>query len=135
MKIFSREPTLWLAVIYAVLTVLGTVGLLHFDPQQALLANAAIAAVVGAINAYAVRPVSPVAFTYAIAAISQLAQAYGLNLPEETFIAVNGLLIPILALLTRGQVTPQTTAVTRESTVQEKAREVAAVPTKDESLT
>lgn len=121
MKIFGREPTLWLAVIYALLTVVGTGGLAHFSGDQALLVNAAIAAVVGAINAYAVRPISPVSFTYAIAALAQLAAAYGLAIPEPTLVAVNALVVPALALLSRGQVSPAETAITRATTPDEKA--------------
>lgn len=111
MKIFGREPTLWLAGVYAVLTVFGTVGLAHFSGQQALLVNAAIAAVVGAINAYAVRPISPVSFTYAIAALVQLAGAYGIVIPDVTIVAINGLVVPALALLSRGQVSPADTKI------------------------
>jgi hypothetical protein len=121
MKIFGREPTLWLAVIYAVLTVLGTGGVAHFTGQQAQLTNAAIAAVVGAVNAYAVRPISPVSFTYAIAALAQLGAAYGIAIPEETLTAINGLVVPALALLSRGQVSPVDTAITRKTTADEKA--------------
>lgn len=121
MKIFGREPTLWLAVIYAVLTVLGTGGLAHFSGQQAQLTNAAIAAVVGAVNAYAVRPISPVSFTYAIAALAQLAAAYGIAIPDMTLTAINGLVVPALALLSRGQVSPADTAITRSTTPDEKA--------------
>jgi hypothetical protein len=111
MKLFQREPTLWLAVIYAVITVIGTFGLLHFTGQQANLVNAAIAAIVGAINAALVRPVSPVAFTYAIAALANLAAAYGVTIPAETMNAINGLVIPALALVFRGQVSPEETPV------------------------
>lgn len=121
MKVFGREPTLWLAGIYAVLTVLGTTGLAHFTGQQANLTNAAIAAVVGAVNAYAVRPISPVSFTYALAALVQLAAAYGILIPEATLTAINGLVVPALALLSRGQVSPADTAVSRTTTPDEKA--------------
>lgn len=121
MKVFGREPTLWLAGIYAVLTVLGTTGLAHFTGQQANLTNAAIAAVVGAVNAYAVRPISPVSFTYALAALVQLAAAYGILIPPETLTAINGLVVPLLALLSRGQVSPADTAVSRATTPDEKA--------------
>lgn len=113
MKILGREPTLWLAIIYAVLTVLGTTGLAHFSGAQANLTNAAIAAVVGAINAYAVRPISPVSFTYAIAALVQLAAAYGIAIPDVTLTAINGLVVPALALLSRGQVSPVETPVSK----------------------
>lgn len=121
MKIFGREPTLWLALIYAGLTVLGTTGLANFSGTQANLTNAAIAAIVGAVNAYAVRPISPVSFTYAIAAVAQLGAAYGIAIPEETLTAINGLVVPALALLSRGQVSPAETAISRSTTPDEKA--------------
>lgn len=121
MKLFGREPTLWLAVIYAVLTVIGTGGLAHFTGQQAALTNAAIAALVGAVNAYAVRPISPVSFTYAVAALAQLGAAYGVAIPESTLTAINGLVVPALALLSRGQVSPADTAITRTTTPDEKS--------------
>lgn len=121
MRIFGREPTLWLAGIYAVLTVLGTTGLAHFSGTQANLTNAAIAAIVGAVNAYAVRPISPVSFTYALAALVQLAAAYGILIPEATLTAINGLVVPALALLSRGQVSPADTAISRQTTPDEKA--------------
>jgi hypothetical protein len=129
MKLFQREPTLWLAFIYAVLTVVGTGGFAGFTGQQAQLTNAAIAAVVGAINAYAVRPISPVSFTYALAALAQLAAAYGILIPEATLTALNGLVVPALALLSRGQVSPANTAISRESTPVETAREVGSAGT------
>src|SRR6185295_7485636 len=111
---------LWLALIYAVLTVLGTGGLAHFSGQQAQLTNAAIAAIVGAVNAYAVRPISPVSFTYAVAALAQLTAAYGVAIPEDTLNTINGLVVPALALLSRGQVSPAETAVSRTTTPDEK---------------
>lgn len=111
MKLFQREPTLWLAFAYAVITVIGTFGFAHFTGDQAALTNAAIAAIVGAITAYTVRPISPVAFTYAIAALVALGSAYGLHISDTTLAAINGLVIPALALLSRGQVSPQDTPV------------------------
>jgi acid phosphatase family membrane protein YuiD len=112
MKLFQREPTLWLAVIYAIVTVVGTFGLLKFTGDQAALVNAAIAALFGAVNAALVRPISPVAFTYAIGAIVALAASYGFQLPDATLAAINGLVVPILALASRGQVSPEETPIT-----------------------
>jgi hypothetical protein len=79
-----------------------------------------------AINAYAVRPISPVAFTYAIGAIVALVGSYGLTLTNEQVAGINAVVVPVLALLTRGQVTPAETAITRESTPVEVSREVGA---------
>lgn len=111
MKIFGREPTLWIAVLNAVVILGGTFGLHLLSGQQAAFIVVAINGVFLAINAWAVRPISPVAFTYALGAILAVVSSYGLNLPVETVAALNALVIPILALLSRGQVTPSDTAI------------------------
>lgn len=134
MKLFGREPTLWLAVIYAALTVIGTAQLSHFSPEQAALTNAAIAALVGAVNAYAVRPISPVSFTYAIACLAQLSAAYGVQIPEATLTAINGLIVPALALLSRGQVSPAATAISRTTTPDEKSISETSTPAPSATL-
>jgi len=111
MKIFGREPTLWLAVISNAILLAGTFGLHLLTGQQAALVVVAVNAIFGAINAYTVRPISPVAFTYAVGSLVALAGAYGLNLPTETVAAINALVVPVLALLSRGQVSPEETPV------------------------
>jgi hypothetical protein len=114
-KIFGREPTLWLAVINAVVMLVGTVGLNFLDNDQAGLIVAAINAVFGAINAYAVRPISPAVFTYAVGSILSLGAAYGVNVTSEQLMAINSTVIVVLGLLTRGQVAPVESAVSRAS--------------------
>lgn len=111
MKLFQREPTLWIAAINAVVILIGTFGLKFISGEQAVLIVVVINAIAAAINAYAVRPISPVAFTYAVGAVVALAAAYGLQLPTETVGALNAMVIPFLALLSRGQVTPEDTAI------------------------
>lgn len=131
MKLFQREPTLWIAVINAVVILVGTFSLKFISGAQAALIVAVINAIFLAINAYAVRPISPAAFTYAVGAVVALAAAYGLNVPTETVASANVLIIAILSLLTRGQVSPAETAVSRQSTPTEVARETGSdiVPT------
>ena len=111
MKILGREPTLWLSVGTSVIILLGTFSLHWLSGQQAALIVVAINAAAGAVNAYAVRPISPVAFTYAVGAIVAVAGAYGMNLSTETVGAINAIVIPALALLSRGQVSPEATAI------------------------
>ena len=111
MKLFQREPTLWIAAIGSLVMLVGTFGLKFISGDQAALIVVVINAVFGAINAWTVRPISPVAFTYAIGSIVALAGSYGLNLSAETVGALNAAVIPFLALLSRGQVTPEETAV------------------------
>ncbi len=113
MKIFGREPTLWLAFLTALLSLAGTLGFRLLTPDLAELWNLAILAVAGAVTAFAVRPIAPAAFTYAVAAVAQLTAGYGLNLTPEQLGMIQALVVPVLALLTREQVTPQNTAVSR----------------------
>ena len=124
MKLFQREPTLYLAVIYALVTVVGTFGFAKFTGTQAAAVNLVISAIFGAVNAALVRPISPVAFTYAIGALVSLGALYGIVIPDATLAAVNGLVVPLLALLARGQVSPVTTPVTE--TTPEPTPEAAA---------
>jgi hypothetical protein len=126
LKIFGREPTLWLAVISSLIVLAGTFGLHLLSGQQAGLLVAAINAIAGAITAYAVRPISPAAFTYAIGAIVALAASYGLNVTAEQGAMLNGVVIPVLALLTRGQVSPEDTPVS--ATTNTPPGEVSATP-------
>jgi len=111
MKLFGREPTLWISVISSLIVLAGTFGFHWLTGQEASLIVVAINAIAGAVNAYTVRPIAPAAFTYAVGSILAVGAAYGLNLSIETVAAINATVIPILALLTRDQVAPQETAV------------------------
>lgn len=113
MKIFGREPTLWIAVLNSIVMLIGTLGFGFLTGPQAVVIVVAINALFAAVNAYAVRPISPVAFTYAIGSIVSVLGAYNLNIPEATVGAINALVIPILALITRNQVSPQETAISK----------------------
>lgn len=113
MKILGRDPTLWIAVISSLVVLVGTFGLDLLNGQQAALIVVAINAIAGAINAWTVRPIAPAAFTYAVGSILAVAAAYGLNLPIETVASINVTVVAILGLLTRGQVSPQDTAITK----------------------
>jgi hypothetical protein len=132
MKILGREPTLWIALISQAIVLIGTFGIDFLNGQQATLIVVAINAGFAALNAYAVRPVSPVAFTYAVGSIVAVAAAYGLVLPIETVAGLNALTIAALALLTRGQVSPVETTVTNASLepTPEAAREDRAIDPK-----
>lgn len=106
MKIFSREPALWIAVLSAALSLVATFGLGWLTTEQAALIVAAINAIAAAITAWAVRPVSPAVFTGAVAAVMAVVSAYGLDVSDGTLAAINTLTVAVLTLLTRGQVSP-----------------------------
>lgn len=113
MKIFGRDPTLWLAFLTGLISLAGTLGFRLLGEDQAAIWNLAILAVAGALTAYAVRPIQPAAFTYAVGALVQLGAAYGLNVTDPQLSMLNALVIPTLALLTRGQVSPVTSAISK----------------------
>ncbi|GAA4718380.1 hypothetical protein [Phytohabitans rumicis] len=105
-KIFGREPTLVIGVIAAVLSILVCFNLDFLSAKQAALIVVALNALLGALNALAVRPIPPAAVTYFVGAVAALLAAYGLDVTQEQVGAVNGAFIAILMFLTRGQVTP-----------------------------
>ena len=126
-KIFGHEPTLFIAAITSLLSVAGTFGWHLLSADQAAVWVLAINAIAGIVNALLVRPVSPVAFTYAIPIFVSLGAAYGFEIPEDTIFMINAAVVPVLALMTRGQVTPKDTALS-SSTIAAGAPDVQTVP-------
>lgn len=121
MKLFGREPTLYISVISSLILLVGTYGFKLLNPEQATFIVVAINAIAAAINAYTVRPISPTTFTYAVGSIVAVATSYGLNFTPEQVVAINATIVPVLALLSRGQVSPADTALTRNTTPDEKS--------------
>lgn len=121
MRVFGREPTLWLSVISSLIVLVGTFGFKWLDGAQAGLLVAAINGGAAAVNAYAVRPITPTTFTYLIGALVALAASYGLNVTNEQLAMLNGTVVPILALMSRGQVSPAETRISTSSTPDEKS--------------
>lgn len=115
MKIFGREPTLWISFLASIILLLGTLGFRWLDGNQAGIVVVAINAIAAAINAWTVRPIAPAAFTYAAGAIVSVFAAYGMEVTPEQLAMINGVVVMGLSLMTRGQVAPQDTAVTHPS--------------------
>lgn len=105
MKVFGREPALVISSISAALSLLVTfnVGL---SSVQAGALVAVLSAVFAAITAAVTRPVAPSAFTGLVAAVAALTAAYGYEVSAETVGGLNAVVLAMLALLTRGQVSP-----------------------------
>lgn len=106
MKIFDREPALIVSTISAVLSLIVTFNV-GMSGEQAGAIVAAISAFFGGITAAMTRPIAPSAFTAAVAAVAALLAAYGLNVPAETVGATNAVVLAVLSLLARGQVSPK----------------------------
>jgi hypothetical protein len=106
MKIFGREPSLVIATIASLLSLVAGFGLDWLTPGEAAAVVVALNAVLGAWNAWAVRPVSPAAFTYLVGAVATLIAAYGVHVSQSHVGLVNAAVLSVLALVLRGNVTP-----------------------------
>lgn len=106
MKIFGREPALWLATLQAVLTVLVGFQFDFLNAEQASLIVAGVNVIIGVITAWAVRPIAPVAFTAAFSTLAALGAAYGLDMSQEMVASINLAIVAVVTLAARGQISP-----------------------------
>jgi hypothetical protein len=98
----TREPALYIGALSAGLSLIVALNFGHLTSDQAALIVAAITAVGGVITAIATRPVAPSAFTALVAAVAALLA----GLEAGTVAAINGVVLAVLTLVTRHQVTP-----------------------------
>jgi hypothetical protein len=114
-KLLGREPALTIGAINSLIMLAGTLGFTLLSAEQAGLWVLLVNAVSAAIVAWATRPLSPAVFSYLLATIVAVGGAYGLEFSAEFVNGLNMALVPILMFLTRGQVSPVETAVTKPS--------------------
>lgn len=105
MRIFGREPALYLNTLSAVLGLVVTFNVGLTENQAGWLV-AGVSAVLGAIAAALTRPIAVQAFTTLVATVASAVAAFGYDVAPTTTAAVNGLVLAVLMFLTRGQVSP-----------------------------
>ena len=108
----NSEPVLVTGFLSSVLGLAVTLGIGGMTSNQAGAITAVIAAVFAAVAAVRTRPIAPAAFTGLVAVLADLAAAYGFHLSAGTTGAVNALVMSLLMLITRGHVSPVSTAAT-----------------------
>lgn len=106
MKLFGREPALWINVIAAVLSMFVTFQMSGLSDSQATNIVAALTAAAGVITAIKTRPWSVSLFTGFISSAAVLAAGYGLDFSQQQIGAVQLIAATILTLLARGQIEP-----------------------------
>ncbi|MFK8850517.1 hypothetical protein [Streptomyces sp. Ac-502] len=106
MKIFGREPVVILNTLSALLGLIVSLGITSLTAEQAGAIVGAVTAVLGAIAAALTRPIAPQAFTVAVAAGVTLVATFGYEVSQPTVGAINTLVLAVLTLLTRSQVSP-----------------------------
>lgn len=104
MKIFGRDPALWLALIGAALTWGVSLGLDWLNAGQATAIMAALTAVVVAVFT---RPIAPSLFVGALSAGAALFGEYQLHWSDASVTGLGGIILAGFALVgIRPQVTP-----------------------------
>lgn len=106
MKIFGREPTVIIQTVAGVLAILVAFKIPNLTAEQAGLIIAVIYALLGALNAFLVRPIAPAAFTGLVGASASLLATYGFHLTQEQVGSISTALVSLIVLLTRVQVSP-----------------------------
>jgi ABC-type dipeptide/oligopeptide/nickel transport system permease subunit len=107
-KLFGTEPALIVGAISAALSLVVTLGV-GLSADQAGAWTAVISGVFAVVTAVLTRPIAPAAFTGLVAVVADLLAAYHFNVSAGTVAAVNTVVIAVLALVTRGQVSPTMT--------------------------
>lgn len=101
-----REPALVMSALASVLTFGATLNIHGLSAVQAALIATAVNAVGAAVVATRTRPIAPAVFTGGLSSLVSLAAAYGLHVGAGQVGALNVVVLSLLALLTRGQVSP-----------------------------
>lgn len=114
-KIFGREPAYVFAAIVSLISLVGTFGFNLFTPENAAAAVIVVNSAAAILVAWTTRPIAPGLFSALLSAVISLGVTYGLELPQETVVALNGAIYPLLMFISRGQVSPIETAVTNKS--------------------
>lgn len=107
MKIFGREPAVWLGFIASVLGLIVAFGVGGLTEDQASVIVTAIAAVGMAVAAVFTRPFVPALVTAAVVAVGGMLLAFGIEVSAEVVASVNFAVLNVLALVgVRPQVAP-----------------------------
>lgn len=108
MKIFGRDPTLWLTLIGAVLSYLVMLQINGLSDLQAAAIMGALTAAVGVLNGVMVRPFNPALFNGLVAAVVGVLVAYGANISPEQVTGLQAIIMAAGGLwAVRQQVTPK----------------------------
>lgn len=100
------EPALTVNVIASMLALLVTFKWHGLTEANAAAIVAVLVAGGNVLTAFAVRPIAPPVFTAFVGAAVELVGTYGFTVPIDTVTAIDGVVVTVLALIFRNQVTP-----------------------------
>lgn len=105
-SLFGREPALWINVVAAVLGLIVTFGWKALDAQDATNIVAVLTGLAAVVTAVQTRPWAVPVFTGFVSTAAVLLAGYGLEVSQQSVGAVQLVVVSVLTLLARGQITP-----------------------------
>jgi hypothetical protein len=106
-KILGREPIVWLTGAQSVLAVAVSIPALHISPETAAWIITAASLVLGAVEAWTVRPFTVAAMTAAVRTSATALVMFGVPISPELSGALVALGTFLLGLMTANSVTPK----------------------------
>lgn len=106
-KLFGREPIVWLTGLQAVLAVVVSIPALGVDAATAAWVITVASGVLGALEAWTVRPFTVAAMTVAVRTTATALVMFGLPVTPELAGAVVGVGTFLMGLLMSNSVTPK----------------------------
>lgn len=106
-KILGREPIVWLTGIQAILAVVVSLPFVGLDATTAAWVVTLASAVLGAVEAWAVRPLTVAAMTVAVRTSAAAAVMFGLPITPELAGAVVGVGTFVMGVIMSNAVTPR----------------------------
>lgn len=106
MKLFGREPAVWVGVIEAGLTLLVVLGVLGFTSDQTALVMAAVVALFGVVTAYLTQDTMLGVLVGLVKAVIALFIGFGISVSPELTAALIGFVSVLVGLFQRTQTSP-----------------------------
>jgi hypothetical protein len=106
MRLFGREPALWIATLAALLSIAVTFNVPGLSLNQAAAITGVLTAGAGIVTAIKTRPIAVPMFTGFVGAAVILAAAYGFHVSAESVGAIQAAVTAVLVLIARGHITP-----------------------------
>ncbi len=106
MKIFGRDPALWIGAISSFLVLLIGLGVPGLNDHVAGGITATLTAGAAVFVALQVRPIAPTVFTGFITTAAALVASFGFDLPQAVVGATVGFVTMAVSLAIRSQSTP-----------------------------
>jgi hypothetical protein len=107
-----REPAQYALLVSAILAVVVATKATSLTADQATLIVAALMAIGAVVAAVFTRPLAPAAFLAVSAPVAALIAGFGYNVAPDLLAGINGLIMVLVGLLIRMQVSPVTAVAT-----------------------